>query len=978
MRCLFSRTASLIALWLVGSCVVWADALIPPLSEVQAAEARKTIASFKTNPRGPFIRIRWFCRDGSTHPPDGVPCKTRGGGIQHAELSPQALKIASWNLDSGTVLAAMKFDVWFDAARDHHRLRQLVLERFLMEVDQGWVYRLASSYRGARQIEDEEKAGRALLAEMLSKPEWVDRNPFLVTQLIAAVPHGVEDGAVKKIRALAASIAATDPRFQPIRAKIHSAPGKEDLSTVERFAQDPKISETVKAQLTELVGLMRANASGRSLAARLPGLQKIAAGKAWSPEVDAFAAAFRAGKPESVFATGARLSEAIRREVGASREGRRNLELLDFQSALAERAFELSRALPGGARRARLEYLHHHLQYAFAEGLLSTRQLDALRAELSNLAAKPELPAETYSASVRYLARSVEWCRATAVRDFGPVARHWQDAEPLAKSLVDHLLRGSIALSLAFAAGPLVSDANRVMGIRHSLFGDASSQGVTAMNAGVAVGRFGIVEDEAAAQRVDPRGIYVIPETASDLKPMAGILTLDSGNALSHSQLLAANLGIPNATVPSALLPVLQKHAGQELFYAVTPRGVVILKPKSELTPAEQKLWAQQPAQGRRRFTLDTSRVRLDVKKVLSLSEVSARDSGALCGPKAANLGQLLRFFPDKVAAGLVVPFGIYYEHIRRPLGGQGKTLDQEIVEAYAESERLRDSGAEPETIRAFIAPKLARFRALIQSMPLLPDFEKELTAKLQQTFGPDGSYGLFVRSDTNAEDLPEFTGAGLNLTVPNQVGRAKILQALRDVWASPFTERAYEWRSRIMKGNERVYPSVVLLRTVPTDKSGVIATMNLETGDTREVTVNVAEGTSAVVDGGVAESLLLRPSGEVRLLQQARATYRKLAVPAGGFQNVPAAGGDTLLPPGEIAQVRAMVEEVKRKYPPEKNDRGEVLPWDIEFGFEKGQLRLFQIRPLVRFQELKTLEGLSRLETRTSSSARVSLDAVL
>jgi len=240
-----------------------------------------------------------------------------------------------------------------------------------------------------------------------------------------------------------------------------------------------------------------------------------------------------------------------------------------------------------------------------------------------------------------------------------------------------------------------------------------------------------------------------------------------------------------------------------------------------------------------------------------------------LCGPKAANLDNCFASSPIRSLR----PGGSLRHLLRAhppPLGGQGKTLDLEIIEAYAESERLRDHGAEPEAIRAFIAPKLARFRSLIQSMPLLPDFETELTAKLQQTFGPDGSYGLFVRSDTNAEDLPEFTGAGLNLTVPNQVGRAKILQALRDVWASPFTERAYEWRSRIMKGNERVYPSVVLLRTVPTDKSGVIGTMNLETGDTGDVTVNVAEGTSAVVDGGVAESLLLRPSGEVRLLQQA------------------------------------------------------------------------------------------------------------
>jgi hypothetical protein len=49
-------------------------------------------------------------------------------------------------------------------------------------------------------------------------------------------------------------------------------------------------------------------------------------------------------------------------------------------------------------------------------------------------------------------------------------------------------------------------------------------------------------------------------------------------------------------------------------------------------------------------------------------------------------------------------------------------------------------------------------------------------------------------------------------------------------------------------------------------------------------------------------------------------------------------------------------------------------LPWDIEFGFEKGALRLFQIRPLVRFQELDQLMRLARLEGR-AGTAPVRLD---
>ena len=51
--------------------------------------------------------------------------------------------------------------------------------------------------------------------------------------------------------------------------------------------------------------------------------------------------------------------------------------------------------------------------------------------------------------------------------------------------------------------------------------------------------------------------------------------------------------------------------------------------------------------------------VRLDVNEVLNLRSVDAKDSGKLCGPKAANLGQLKKMFPEKVVEGLVIPFGI-------------------------------------------------------------------------------------------------------------------------------------------------------------------------------------------------------------------------------------------------------------------------------------------------------------------------------
>jgi hypothetical protein len=704
-------------------------------------------------------------------------------------------------------------------------------------------------------------------------------------------------------------------------------------------------------------------------------LERRLAATPLAKSISQYAAALRENRESSL---GASLSLEILRQVTAPGDMRHRLDLLDLNALILDRAFQAGSAQPTTLmRRQQLDRLLESIRFTTGAGLLSTRQYEALNSEIESLGREKEVPAARYHQAVRYLGRSAGWCRATVVQNFGPVARHYQEVEPEAAHLVDHLLRGSMALPLTARLEPLALDANQVVGIRHFIFGEPSGQGIVGLNPGLAMGRLGLLDSAPGeAASIDPGRIYVIPETVSDLKPMAGILTLDSGNVLSHTQLLAANLGIPNATIPSTLLSTLEKHRDQELFYAVTPRGVVVLREKASLTPDERKLWAGQSSSSKPRVDIDNSKLNLSDARILPLSELGSQDSGVKAGPKAANLGQLARFFPSDVAPGLVIPFGVYYEHIQRTLM-DGRPLDQQIASTYAEAERLRQSGVGPAEVDRYVVPRLGQIRKAIQAMPLLPPFEQELISKMRETFGEEGSYGVFVRSDTNAEDLPEFTGAGLNLTVPNQVGNRQIFQSIKDVWASPFEERAYDWRSRILRSNDKVYPSVVLLLSVPSEKSGVIATVNLVTGE-EDITVNVSEGVSAVVDGGVAESLLLKPDGSVRLLDQARGTYRKVLRPGGGFMNLPVSGNDTLLQPDEIRQLREMVAQVKRKYPPVKTEKGIALPWDIEFGFTKGKLRLFQIRPLVRYQEVKTLEALGRLDADAGPNSLVRLDEPL
>jgi phosphoenolpyruvate synthase/pyruvate phosphate dikinase len=217
----------------------------------------------------------------------------------------------------------------------------------------------------------------------------------------------------------------------------------------------------------------------------------------------------------------------------------------------------------------------------------------------------------------------------------------------------------------------------------------------------------------------------------------------------------------------------------------------------------------------------------------------------------------------------------------------------------------------------------------------------------MEREFGPPGTYGVFVRSDTNAEDLPEFTGAGLNKTVPNVVGLQRQLAAVPEVWSSVYTPRAMAWRARILDNPEAVFASALLMKSVPSEKSGVLVTADLAGGG-EGLTVSVSWGVGGAVDNESAASRVLRPDGGSLLLAEAKAPYQRALAPEGGVSWLPAPMGPVLTE-AEMAELRRLAAEVVDRYPPARDSAGSVLPWDIEFAFSGGRLWLLQIRPLVQ-----------------------------
>jgi phosphoenolpyruvate synthase/pyruvate phosphate dikinase len=196
-------------------------------------------------------------------------------------------------------------------------------------------------------------------------------------------------------------------------------------------------------------------------------------------------------------------------------------------------------------------------------------------------------------------------------------------------------------------------------------------------------------------------------------------------------------------------------------------------------------------------------------------------------------------------------------------------------------------------------------------------------------------------------EDLKEFTGAGLNLTLFNVVEKDKIIQGIKDVWASPYTERSYKWRQSYLLNPENVYPSILVIPSVDVDYSGVLITKGILNDKEEDMTIAFSRGAGGAVDGQAAESYLLQANGDNVLVSPSREpNYNKLPL-SGGIIKTYATFEQPILSSQNLKQVREFSLQVKSQMASGKNTQSKG-PHDIELGFKDHKIYLFQIRPFV------------------------------
>ncbi|MEI6945589.1 phosphoenolpyruvate synthase [Paraflavisolibacter sp. H34] len=230
---------------------------------------------------------------------------------------------------------------------------------------------------------------------------------------------------------------------------------------------------------------------------------------------------------------------------------------------------------------------------------------------------------------------------------------------------------------------------------------------------------------------------------------------------------------------------------------------------------------------------------------------------------------------------------------------------------------------------------------------------------KLSEYYGiPDTD--VAVRSSATAEDLPDASFAGQQETYLNVRGPGALIDAVRNCFASLFTDRALSYRQSLGFDPSQLGLSVCVQKMVRSDLavSGVAFSLDTESGFKDVVVINASYGLGEIiVQGAVSpdEFIVFKPT--------LTAAYSPIIEKKLGNKDVMMIYGDDpdervrtiptekhlqgrfCIPDETILQLARWVVEIENYYTDKK---GQWCPMDVEWALDgkSGQLFIVQARP--------------------------------
>jgi len=931
---------------------------------------RNLIATYKKDVRGPYKILNWYCNDGRINPAK-EPCGDDIGGVQRATYKDEVVKLGETaHVYLGQILATTDFDAFWDKKNFNSRLKQYQLEKYLKSVDDGWVNRRAQYYRGAVQAEDEESWGKDFFNWLLENDDILTSHFFLVREAAKDIPHAGDDNVAQLMRSESKVIADEYSPFMKLRIKIHGQPEPSDIESVIAFKtkNSGKLSSELNKKLDKLVATMRKYFKPIDIS-QFRKYTSTLLNQEIKSKLNDFIESNNSVSIQDLIVASSDIMWYIRANIVEEPSSSGRLSLIDLSIKLEE----LIKTQIGNYPDDSLDHILNKICYlstaSAAAGFTEIWEWNTLLGDISKMP-NTDLTLEELNTVLIAARKQLEWGTGKNRAVYQDVISLYQGFEPLVHGFLDDRIRGSISLSLGNSIGKLGNFITNKSSLNNKVLDLTNQSHVHGLNPGYAMGKLMVIDGSAENLDVSSDNIYVFDTPPSDLKPVAGILTVSEGNLVSHVQLLARNLGIPNSAVSSDNVSELKKYHGKEVFYAVSVKGNVLMKTADEMSAEESSLFSQ-VIKAEDMITIPTDEIKLDRAAVLNMRSVNAQSSGIYCGPKAANLGELKELFPDHVVEGLVIPFAVFLDHMKQAIPDMEMSYWDFLNNTFKTAREMKAKGSSEKALEEYQLGRLEKLRGYIKDMPLKRSFLDDLDKSFVTILGsPLGETAVFLRSDTNMEDLKNFTGAGLNLTLFNVVDKQKILDGIKAVWASPYTERSFKWRQKYLTNPENVYPSILVIPSVDNDYSGVMITKGVISGKDDEITVAFSKGVGGAVDGQAAETWVLKENQNYKLISPARDVFYNSLPSTGGTKGNSGSFEKSILSrknKNDLFELsRSLISKMQQK-----NIEG---PYDVELGFKNDKIWLFQVRPFVENKNAKSSLYLESIAPEVDMKMLISL----
>jgi hypothetical protein len=361
------------------------------------------------------------------------------------------------------------------------------------------------------------------------------------------------------------------------------------------------------------------------------------------------------------------------------------------------------------------------------------------------------------------------------------------------------------------------------------------------LNKGEAYGRLKVINQGDRNPNETDIAIYTfIP---NDLGHVGGIITETPQTPLSHINLKARQNNTPNAYMKNIRTdPLISPLINQWVHYTVNNAGIQL-----ELAREAKALqWLADKIPN----TITIPDSDLTMTEPQLLTNIQHQD-WIRVGVKAANVAELGKILAEGIAPkGYALPFAMYDEFMRLSRCADDLTKlcdDKTSLSLYQYIKQL-----DIESQLDNKAQLLTELRTIIEQADA-PEALIERIETVRLFWQPEGepfTQKLRVRSSTNNEDLEGFNGAGLYDSVTHKPKEGKLINSVKQVWASLWTERAFDERRLHRIDHFKTYMGVLIHPNYGDEQvNGVAITKNIYNFDWEGFYINAQYGELSITN---------------------------------------------------------------------------------------------------------------------------------